>query len=202
MPFVDLRHQRFGELTVLYEVARKKRTHAGHNREWMCRCDCGRKAIRTTTQLHLAKRNGSSPCCALCLRELRGGMVEEYKGRMKEVMQYWWEEYGTLYPHYVVESLTQDVRDDMAQAIGFYPDDVDPFHQVISVPRSEEEVGDEEVVLVYDPTLPMAKWVEWQTAVDFAMENWARGLPRQAIEKMLYRSYVDPSVGRKDAKAL
>jgi hypothetical protein len=189
---------RFGELTVVRELSKGERTHSGQGREWMCECDCGLLAIRTTGQLNQSRRDGRAPCCAKCLRELRGGSWYERQRMNVERFHNRMEEWGSLWSPFDEEDLRYEIREGVAECLGFYPSAPDPRLERVPVPRSDEPyLLPSPCRTVLPSTVPfraaverVRRWLRWQTAVDFAMDGWASGLPRQAVEKMLYDPYI------------
>ena len=87
--------ERFGELVVERESEEHPHAHAG--REWLCRCDCGRAAIRTTSQLNLSRKEGRSPCCHECRIELWLGTRVAVKRSHIERLLARYQETGVLY---------------------------------------------------------------------------------------------------------
>lgn len=108
--------QRFGELTAIKAVGKR-----GLAVEWLCRCDCGNVALRTASYLATARKRGTRPCCAGCLRELRGGMRYAGKLRRKEVLLELWGDCGTLYSTNAELRMLHDLREDMARETGYTP---------------------------------------------------------------------------------
>lgn len=89
----------YGELTVERLVA-----SSSHGHLWLCRCACGRVAIRTTAALRRTKKNGHTSQCAECLRELRGGTAHAARTLRQERYGALYAANGTLY------SATSDLR--------------------------------------------------------------------------------------------
>lgn len=89
----------YGDLTVERLVASNSRGHL-----WLCRCACGRSAIRTTAALRKTKRHGHMSQCAECLRELRGGTAHAARALRQDRYGALYAASGTLY------SATADVR--------------------------------------------------------------------------------------------
>lgn len=84
---------RFGELTVVSEVAQPERRGVFY----LCRCDCGRDAIRHGAYLRYQKKLGHQPCCQECLRGLRAGLWQANQDRKRETFRAMWEQFGSLY---------------------------------------------------------------------------------------------------------
>jgi hypothetical protein len=53
--------QVWGKLTIVEEVSSVEK-----GRHWLCRCNCGKKVIRTTSILRLSERRGSISSCPSC----------------------------------------------------------------------------------------------------------------------------------------
>lgn len=113
---LDLAGREIGELTVLHRVE-----HDGPAVRWLCKCACGRYATRTGIGLRLAARQNRSPCCSVCLKELRGGMAIASQTARIERFRLQWEETGTLYSHAQITRLVEDVRDEFQTAFGERP---------------------------------------------------------------------------------
>ncbi len=197
---IDIVGQRFGELVVERECAMVERTHAGRCREWLCRCDCGAHAIRTTNQLNQARRAGRKPCCQTCLDELRGGMREagrrarEANGaRRRAFYARLWADWHTLWSHHAETRLQDEIRDAIAEELGFRPTESVPSlpasydpDMLFGTPVSGRGSEAEEV-----PEPSIVSWTRWQAAADHAVDTWAKGLPRQGAEKLLWKTFRD-----------
>jgi hypothetical protein len=104
--------ENFGELTVEAEAGR---SHVGIL--WLCRCVCGRPALRTTVALNRAKRYGHVPCCIVCQRELRGGIFIARHQAHIEAWRWLWECHRTLWSTSAIDRLTQAIRDEVFQDV-------------------------------------------------------------------------------------
>jgi hypothetical protein len=113
----ELTGQRFGELTVIGRA--EDTTGRSVGRLWMCECDCGRKAIRSSGQLMQSRRSGQRPCCHQCLRELRGGQWYQRLALLHERYLAQWVDHGTLYLDSQSKTIERNIRRDMAQELGF-----------------------------------------------------------------------------------
>jgi len=106
---VDLRGQRFGELVAVRAVDRNDGAIV-----WLCRCDCGRVALRCAAQLRRAVKNNQTPMCRLCLSELRHGL---YLMHAASAAQRWLEIYvqsgGTLYSADWATTVAYGIIDDL-----------------------------------------------------------------------------------------
>lgn len=58
---IDLTGKRFGRLTVISKTTPKRRST-----RWLCRCDCGKEVVATSTNL----RNGNTKSCGCYIRDL------------------------------------------------------------------------------------------------------------------------------------
>lgn len=88
----DLKNQRFGELVVVRAVDRSRKGIL-----WLCRCDCGRVALRSTSALRRSVKLGHTPTCLRCFSELRRGLFLQ---RTVDRAGFWlkaWLETGSLY---------------------------------------------------------------------------------------------------------
>lgn len=72
----DLKGQRFGRLTVLWEIGPKE---GGGGIEWACRCDCGNMKAATTKQLNA----GQIKSCGCLSRDL--WMTQGWKNSNKQL---------------------------------------------------------------------------------------------------------------------
>jgi len=62
---IDMTGQRFGRLVVIERAENK-----GHETAWLCRCDCGKKAI--VIGRNLRRKNGTKSCGCLSVETLVG----------------------------------------------------------------------------------------------------------------------------------
>jgi hypothetical protein len=97
--------RQFGELTVLREYDRGV---AGAR--WLCRCDCGREAIRKGAYLRYRAKFGGRACCSECLVELRRGISHDKRERFKSFLREYWEEHNSLYTENEEWQMCEDVR--------------------------------------------------------------------------------------------
>ncbi len=118
--------ERVGELTII-------RFHETDYRGniWELECDCGRHAYRSASALLSAQRHHRKPCCQMCHQELWSGINEDWRqkrrqSRLKGSLGSF-DQYGSIWPWGTEESLTEQIRDDMAAELGFYPDEEDPL---------------------------------------------------------------------------
>lgn len=103
-----LEGRQFGELTVVRAVDRRNT-----NILWLCRCDCGRVALRTSSILMRAETQGITPMCCMCLAELRGGHFLQLRAQLtqKLIEMYWMS--GSLYGL----GFAQQFRDEMVDEL-------------------------------------------------------------------------------------
>lgn len=89
---LDLSKQQFGELTCLRPVEVNR-----YGYRWLCRCDCGRLAIRLAAQLRYAIKCGHTPACTICQAEKWRGFVIDRRERRRERLLIRWLLEGSLY---------------------------------------------------------------------------------------------------------
>ena len=95
---------RYGELKVEALLGQ----HITRGNRWLCRCDCGGMAIRYTSSLNRAARNGSVQSCRECAEQLRRGR--------KAANTFWVEffrEHGTAWPASSCASLERRIAEDL-----------------------------------------------------------------------------------------
>ena len=90
---IELEGCRFGELTVIGFHGR----HYDGARRWLCRCDCGGFALRTTGALRDAERRGHVPSCRNCRLEVDAGRAIDRRAARARERRAWWELYRDLY---------------------------------------------------------------------------------------------------------
>ena len=100
----DVRGVRFGELVPVRPLE-----NTFYGIRWLCRCDCGRDAVRLLAHLRRSVRLGHRPCCNECLAELRRG-----HGKMVHDDRTAWfvERYRDgvgLYGHDELENMTREI---------------------------------------------------------------------------------------------
>jgi hypothetical protein len=106
----DIRGKVFGKLTALRPV--------GNNQLgvlWLCECECGRHAIRSTAKLRIATKNNVESQCAECAQELRRGTTEENRAVMHEIHLLHWYTYGSLYSAGQLETIEQDITENLRE---------------------------------------------------------------------------------------
>lgn len=104
----------FGELTVEALLP----TDDGGNRRWLCRCDCGNEAIRTTAALNRSRADSQKPCCARCLEELRRGMWIQREIHGVSYLKNLWLDRGELWTTVTLERLERDIHDEVGLELG------------------------------------------------------------------------------------
>lgn len=109
--------QRFGELTAIKAVGSGRQ-----GVKWLCRCDCGRSAIRTAARLLQARREKQRPCCYVCLQELRSGSCYYAALKREEFFLDLWLDQATLYSVSAEQGLIHDVRRIVEKDLGFVPE--------------------------------------------------------------------------------
>jgi hypothetical protein len=123
-----LEGRQFGELTVVRAVDRRDT-----NILWLCRCDCGRVALRTSVILMRAETQGTTPMCCVCLAELRGGQFLQRRAHytQKLIEMYWMS--GSLYGLGFAQQFRDEMVDELTEA-GF----PNPEEPALSLPLSME----------------------------------------------------------------
>jgi len=191
----DLTGQRFGELVVERLCADRA---PGGLRRWLCRCDCGKPAIRTTTALRSAVKDGQQPCCHECHMGLWLGSRVATKMRKIEVLAKRYHRFGYLYSHQDDRRERAALRVEMSYALDMPTPSVIDWHAKPMIHCSEEfsegsrhrtlpaRVG---TALWISKVESMRRWLRWQTAVDLAHASYMKGLTRITIERILYDSY-------------
>lgn len=77
---LKLAGQRFGELTAIRPVDKS----SSQGIIWLCRCDCGRVALRLAAALTQSKKRSFGAMCCVCRGELFAGLCAEGRGRRTE----------------------------------------------------------------------------------------------------------------------
>jgi hypothetical protein len=109
----DIRGQVFGMLTALWPINNSQRGVS-----WLCECECGRHAIRTTAALNKAVKNCMEAQCVACLRELNRGISKNNIEWKRELHLLHWHKYGNLYTDGQVAAIKRSVTKDL-QAVNF-----------------------------------------------------------------------------------
>lgn len=105
----------FGELTV---EAQLPTLDSRQGRRWLLRCDCGGTAIRTSSSLGQAVRNGAISCCRECLRELNAGSWEWRVRSRHDLFLSIWREHRELYTTVQLGHLENDIREEVGLELG------------------------------------------------------------------------------------
>jgi hypothetical protein len=111
--------RRIGELTV-----ERKHATTRVGIAWLCRCDCGRTAIRTTAALNRAVKEGHVPCCAVCRVELNSGRWLAIHDQARDELRSQWEEFRSLYSPGWEQRIARNVEADLVAEFGEPRDDV------------------------------------------------------------------------------
>lgn len=136
-----------GKLTVESEAGRS----AGGSRLWLCRCECGGEAIRSTESIREAQRMKRATCCHECLAKLRNGTVADYRERNRRAWRGLWASHGTLWSTQALANLFEAIRGDVdADGGGFVerakmPVEVEEAECVrggVELPPTLKEIGD------------------------------------------------------------
>lgn len=98
----------FGALTALRPVGNGQRGVL-----WLCECECGRHAIRTTAALRRAAKNGEESQCIECLHEMSRGRANVHADRWREFYLLRWYEHGSLYTDGQLKMIEQRITDDL-----------------------------------------------------------------------------------------
>jgi len=109
----DIHGQAFGALTALRPIGNGRRGVL-----WLCGCECGRHAIRTTAALRQAKKNNKEAQCIECLRELHRGRLNHRTEWYHEFYLLHWYEHGSLYTYGQLEAIERHITQDL-RAIEF-----------------------------------------------------------------------------------
>jgi len=109
----DIQGQVFGALTALRPVGNTQRGVL-----WLCECECGRHAIRTTAALRMAVKNHQESQCIECQRELFRGRVKYKTEWFKEFYLLYWHDRGTLYTEGQLKAIKRDIKEGL-RAIDF-----------------------------------------------------------------------------------
>lgn len=127
--------KRFGELTVVRAVDRRDTSIL-----WLCRCDCGRVALRTSCQLTRAERTGSSPSCNVCLAEMRGGQVLTDRARRAQGFVEMFVMFGALYNPERETLYEEEIKDEL-ETLGLpRPDEEAPTSWGVAAPPIRQVV--------------------------------------------------------------
>jgi hypothetical protein len=104
---------RFGELTV-----ESFHEYRDRNMVWLCRCECGRMALRVAGGLVRAKRLGHVSACDGCLDELRHGAAIARRSMRHEALWRLWSSSGTLWSEEAIERIEDDIRTEVGRELG------------------------------------------------------------------------------------
>ena len=94
----------YGELRIVSLLGSRR-----SGRVWLCACDCGQQAIRTSAALNSAVRNGRIPSCLNCANERRRGA----RGQNGDFWARLFREIGTVWPASSTERLMRRVGEDL-----------------------------------------------------------------------------------------
>jgi hypothetical protein len=91
---------------------------------WLCRCDCGGQALRTTRALRRALAKGHVASCSRCLvARFRAPGITRHHARVA-IWRGLWRDHGTLWSDAAIARLTEAVRDSVAAEMGDVAPDV------------------------------------------------------------------------------
>lgn len=141
---------RFGLLVIACELERTQR-----GIRWVCRCDCGRDAVRLTAQLNQSVRQGYEPACRECLDEVRRSCLHLKRERRAEAFRAQYVDLGTLWTFDQSERLSEEVLSDLRREFGDeeeldeemtiavgYPYSFDNFYSEAAVKRAATASAD------------------------------------------------------------
>lgn len=106
----DIQGRVFGALTALRPVDKNQRGVL-----WLCECECGRHAIRTTARLQQAKKNNVESQCATCQRELYRGVLSVRADFWREFYLLHWYEHGSLYTERQLDAIEDHITEDLRE---------------------------------------------------------------------------------------
>lgn len=154
---MKLAGQKFGELTAIRAVGRR----ATYGMLWLCRCDCGRMAIRLAGKLTWAVKNGHTPACSECNSGARSGHFIERRSVSAEQLAAAFYEYGSLYAPQYDEHEAAAIREELGAAE--------------LAPGSEETALDIASVIYdrYTPGRPQHGAQRWAFLIPLAGKLWA-----------------------------
>lgn len=114
---LDISGERFGLLTAMRPCSRSQKGVL-----WVCKCECGRLALRTAAALRSAVKDGSEPQCSRCLQGLRGGMALEWRERVKERFLLRLERGMPLWTDTDLFAMESQIRADFEERLGVVMD--------------------------------------------------------------------------------
>lgn len=103
----------YGDLTLRREWDRRRR-----GVRWLCDCVCGGTAIRFTSALNRAVRDGYWPTCARCRQDVASARKDFLRDALREAYRKQWVDTGTLWRPWQTRQLMTDVRDALARTLG------------------------------------------------------------------------------------
>ena len=112
--------ERFGELIIESQEGRR-----GTSVLWLCRCDCGRSALRTSSQLNRSVRLGHSPCCMECRDELWRSRFRTSDPERRYFLRKRFYDTGSLYSPHELKNICELVRCDLVEEFGPTSDPVE-----------------------------------------------------------------------------
>lgn len=168
--------ERFGELIVEGELPT-----LGRCRRWLCRCDCGAQAIRTTSALRRTLVRGSTSC-RTCLEELRRGRSIARREAFTDHLRACWAEIGTLWSHRAEERLCDEIRDALDAEFGpavetVRPRDlwVDPtFREHPTERQKRDAAGHDDAGELEELALRGAAALARRSRENVAVQDWLR----------------------------
>lgn len=121
---MNLIGRRFGELVVIAKAPPRPRQSTDRRplEQWLCECDCGRQAIRTTSRLRRAEKMGEAPACRECNIERSRGQLATSRDARRSALASHFVQYGSFWSTAGLLSEINKLRDAVAAELGFYPD--------------------------------------------------------------------------------
>jgi hypothetical protein len=110
----------FGAMTVLERAGSR-----GNSTLWLCRCDCGSTAKRTTKQLNRVRRSGGRSACRACAVDRYVAGRDEFQRQVGvERFRLQFDETGTLWTGNQIGSLMDGVRADLEAEFGVLNEEI------------------------------------------------------------------------------
>lgn len=114
--------EQFGDLTAIEPVGQR----ANGAYIWICKCVCGGEALRSSSALNHATREGFRPCCHKCLVEQRGGLQVVRAEALREAYRKQFVDFRTLWLPRQTSALMTGVLSDLEAEFGPMPDRDEP----------------------------------------------------------------------------
>lgn len=121
--YLDLVGRCVGGAVVRQELPERD---SGGNRRWLCDCQCNRSMVKTSLAILDAERRGAPLRCAACIRADRQASTAKRNRVRDDRHRQQWRETGTLYTYEWEVQAERVLREDMAKALGFWPEETGP----------------------------------------------------------------------------